>query len=203
MGETGLAPPTTRATITGLVLAGGRALRMGGVDKGLQPFRGQPLVDHAIARLAPQVAEVLVSANRNAAAYAGRGVRVVADTAADFPGPLAGMLAGLRAAHTPWLAVVPCDAPLLPADLVERLALDLAGASAAVVERGFGADDRRLEPVCCLLSTSLGDDLERWLAEGNRKVEAWLVRHATRVPFDRADDADAFANFNTLAELEG
>jgi len=196
-----LAPPG-RATITGLVLAGGRALRMGGVDKGLQTFRGRALVDHAIERLAPQVHEVLVSANRNAADYAGRGVRVIADASADFPGPLAGMLAGLRAARTPWLAVVPCDAPLLPIDLVERLAQDVAGARGAVVERDVGAGDRRLEPVCCLLATTLADDLERYLAEGGRKVEHWLLRHATPVPFDRVDDAGAFANFNTLAELE-
>jgi molybdopterin-guanine dinucleotide biosynthesis protein A len=197
----GLAPPV-KATITGLVLAGGRASRMGGVDKGLQLFRGRALVDHAIERLAPQVDEVLVSANRNAEAYAQRGVRVLADASADFPGPLAGMLAGLRAARTPWLAVVPCDAPLLPIDLVERLAQDRAGARGAVVERDLGADGRRLEPVCCLLATTLADDLERYLAEGGRKVESWLLRHATPVPFDRADDAGAFANFNTLAELE-
>jgi len=200
MHDPGMAPPT-RANTSGLVLAGGRALRMGGVDKGLQAYRGRALVDHVIERLAPQVAEILVSANRNADAYAARGVRVVADPGQDFPGPLAGMLAGLRAARTPWLAVVPCDAPLLPSDLVERLALDLAGAPGAVVERDRGGGGRGLEPVFCLLSTRLADDLERCLAEGSRKVEGWLMRHATPVPFNRADDAAAFANFNTLAEL--
>ena len=116
----------SRAAITGLVLAGGRGQRLGGVDKGLQPWHGRALVDHAIERLAPQVAEVMISANRNAADYASRGARVLADAHGDFRGPLAGMLAGLRAAATPWLAVVPCDSPRLPIDLVERLARGLA-----------------------------------------------------------------------------
>jgi molybdenum cofactor guanylyltransferase len=187
----------TRATITGLILAGGRGQRLGGVDKGLQPWRGKPLVDHALERLAPQVGTVLVSANRNAADYASRGLRVLADASDDFPGPLAGILAGLRAATTPWLAVVPCDSPRLPLDLVERLAAGLAESTGAVVRR----EDGRLEPVCCLLSTALADDLARYLAEGGRRVEGWIAGHATPVRFDRPDDAAAFANLNTPGDF--
>ena len=183
--------------LTGLILAGGRGQRLGGVDKGLQPWRGRPLVDHALARLAPQVGEVLISANRNAADYAARGARVLADASGDFPGPLAGILAGLRAASTPWLAVVPCDSPRLPADLFARLAAGLGDAPGAVVERG------RLEPVCCLLSTALADDLAGYLAEGGRKVEGWVSRHAVPVRFDRPEDAEAFANVNTPEDLTG
>ena len=196
------AAPSSDA-LTGLILAGGRGQRLGGVDKGLQPWRGLPLVDHALARLAPQVREVLISANRNAALYATRAARVLADASDDFPGPLAGILAGLRAAATPWLAVVPCDSPLLPADLFERLARGLGDVRGAVVQRDHGADGLRLEPVCCLLSTTLADDLAGYLAEGGRKVEGWVVRHATPVLFDRPDDASAFANVNTPADLEG
>ena len=187
----------TREAITGLILAGGRGQRLGGVDKGLQPWRGTPLVDHALARLAPQVREVLVSANRNVADYAARGVRVLADASDDFPGPLAGVLAGLRAASTPWLAVVPCDSPRLPVDLFARLAAGVGDASGAVVLR------ERLEPVCCLLSTALADDLERYLADGGRKVEGWVARHAVPVKFDRPEDAEAFANVNTPEDLAG
>ena len=197
-----MAAAAGRDSITGLVLAGGRGLRLGGVDKGLQAWRGLPLVDHAIARLAPQVREVMISANRNAPLYATRAARVLADASDDFPGPLAGILAGLRAAATPWLAVVPCDSPLLPVDLFERLARGLGGARGAVVQRDHGTGERRLEPVCCLLSTALADDLARYLAEGGRKVEAWVARHATPVPFDGPDDAAAFANVNTPADLE-
>jgi molybdopterin-guanine dinucleotide biosynthesis protein A len=198
------------AAITGLVLAGGRGQRMGGVDKGLQPFRGRPLAAHAIARLAPQVHEILVSANRNVDAYAALAARALVDDASDalesYPGPLAGILAGLRAARTPWLAVVPCDAPFLPLDLVARLARAAAGGTGAVVQRdhgGQGERDLRLEPVCCLLATSLSDDLAGYLASGRRKVEGWVAQHAVPVLFDRADDAAAFANFNTLDELGG
>ena len=194
--------PPARDAITGLILAGGRGQRLGGVDKGLQPWRGLPLVDHALARLAPQVREVMISANRHLPAYASRGARVLADASDDFPGPLAGILAGLRASATPWLAVVPCDSPRLPADLVERLALGLGDAPGAVVQRDHGGGVPRLEPVCCLLSTALADDLARYLADGGRKVEGWVSRHAAPVLFDRADDASAFANINTLADLE-
>ena len=197
--------PTAPApdALTGLILAGGRGQRLGGVDKGLQPWRGLPLVDHALARLAPQVREVMISANRNAADYATRAARVLPDASDDFVGPLAGILAGLRAATTPWLAVVPCDSPLLPADLFARLARGLGDAPGAVVQRDHGADGLRLEPVCCLLSTALADDLARYLAEGGRKVEGWVARHATPVLFDRPDDVSAFANVNTPADLEG
>ena len=194
--------PTREAT-TGLILAGGRGQRLGGVDKGLQPWRGLPLVDHALARLAPQVREVMISANRNASAYASRVTRVLADESDDFPGPLAGILAGLRAASTAWLAVVPCDSPRLPLDLVERLARGVGDAAGAVVQRDHGDGELRLEPVCCVLSTALADDLERYLADGGRKVEGWVSRHAATVLFDRPDDAPAFANINTLADLEG
>src|SRR6185503_5545242 len=107
----------------------------------------RPLVDHALARLAPQVREVMISANRNAPAYAARVTRVLADASDDFPGPLAGILAGLHAAPTPWLAVVPCDSPCLPADLVARLAQGLAGAPAAVAQRLHDDGALRLEPV--------------------------------------------------------
>ena len=196
-----MAAPASRAAITGLVLAGGRGQRLGGVDKGLQPWHGRALVDHAIERLAPQVGGMMISANRNAADYASRGARVLADARDDFPGPLAGILAGLCAAATPWLAVVPCDSPRLPADLVERLARGLDGRDGAVVKRDLGAAGVRLEPVCCLLSTSLAGDLARYLEDGGRKVEAWLSRHATPVRFDRPEDGAAFANINTPDDL--
>ncbi len=195
----------SRADILGLVLAGGRGQRLGSVDKGLQPWRGLPLVDHALARLRPQVREVMISANRNADVYATRATRVLADDAPDFPGPLAGILAGLRAAASAgaaWVAVVPCDSPALPADLVARLAGALSGdVRGAVVQRDHGVDGLRLEPVCCLLSTALADDLAAYLASGERKVERWLARHAAAVLFDREGDDAAFANINTPEDL--
>ena len=108
--------------ITGLVLAGGRGSRMGGVDKGLQNHHGVPLALHALLRLAPQVGLTMINANRNLAAYESMGVPVWPDALADFAGPLAGFLAGLEHCDTPYLVTVPCDSPRFPEDLVARLA---------------------------------------------------------------------------------
>ena len=111
-----------RDQITGVILAGGRGSRMGGADKGLQPYRGVPLAMHALLRLAPQVGEVMINANRNLAAYESMGAAVWPDALADYPGPLAGFLAGLEHCTTPYLVTVPCDSPHFPEDLVARLA---------------------------------------------------------------------------------
>jgi formate dehydrogenase major subunit len=199
------APPIPRGQVTGLVLAGGRGSRMGGVDKGLQPYRGRPLVAHVLERLAPQVGAVVVNANRNAEAYAAFGHPVVADAASEYAGPLAGFLAGLKACASPWLVTAPCDAPHLPADLVTRLAaaaLDRGApiALAATAEpAGPGGARRQPQPVFALLRRELADDLEAALAAGERKIDRWMARHgAVEVLFD---DATAFFNANTAADL--
>lgn len=188
---------TRREDVTGVVLAGGQGRRMGGVDKGLVPFRGVPMAAHAIARLAPQVGAVLVNANQNAEAYAALGHRVVPDAVGGFAGPLAGLHAGLSAATTPFVATVPCDSPFLPSDLVERLAAALERANADV------AVARTLDqphPVFALVRTSVRPHLEAFLAGGGRKIDAWYATlAAVEVPFD--DEADAFRNINTRDEL--
>jgi molybdenum cofactor guanylyltransferase len=186
--------------ITGLVLAGGQGSRMGGVDKGLQGHAGRPLAQHALDRLRPQVARLMVNANRHLAAYAAFGVPVVPDALSAYPGPLAGFLAGLEACETPWLLTVPCDAPLFPTDLVERLAHAAAQAEADMAMASAGPPEQaRSQPVFCLLKTSLRDSLARYLAGGERQVERWArsQRHAVA----HFDDAGAFTNVNTLAEL--
>ncbi|AKJ28953.1 molybdenum cofactor guanylyltransferase MobA [Caldimonas brevitalea] len=183
--------------ITGLVLAGGRGTRMGGVDKGLQPFRGEPLVAHALRRLAPQTTALMISANRSLPAYRGYGVPVHADALPDYPGPLAGLLSGLQHCRTPYLVSVPCDTPLFPLDLVARLAdaLGHAGADIAVARSGD-----RLQPVFCLLKTTLAGSLMRYLASGERRIAYWTAQHArVEVPFD---PPSAFFNANTLEELQ-
>lgn len=186
-----------RDDITGLVLAGGRATRMDGLDKGLVELQGRALIDRALERLQPQVASVMISANRNLERYRAFGFPVLLDAdegLEPFPGPLAGMLAGLRALRTPWLAVVPCDAPFLPADLVARLADSLAGARGAVAYVGD-----QIQPVFCLLRNDLADDLALALAHGERRAEAWL-RGIGAAPAEFLL-AENFANFNTLQEL--
>ena len=195
----------TPANLTGLVLAGGRGTRMGGVDKGLQLLHGEPLAAHVLKRLAPQTGPLLLSANRHAEVYAGLGApfgaAVVADTLAGFPGPLAGLLAGLRAAGTDFVLSAPCDSPGLPADLAARLgeALDAHGADIATVTTTDAHGQTSIHPVFALLRTSLADDLAAFLDAGERKVRAWYARHKT-VEVAFADER-AFYNINSLQEL--
>jgi molybdopterin-guanine dinucleotide biosynthesis protein A len=195
--------------ITGLVLAGGRGSRMGGIDKGLQHFNGAPLALHAVTRLRPQVGELMVNANRNLEDYAAFGTPVWPDTLADYAGPLAGFLAGLAHCRTPCLLTVPCDTPMFPLDLAARLAQALAAEDAEIAMAsaseagGDGIGGLRPQPAFCLLRVSLLADLQRFTGQGGRKIGAWTALHRTvLVPFDRpADAADAFFNANTLAEL--
>ncbi|HHC71786.1 MAG TPA: molybdenum cofactor guanylyltransferase [Thiotrichales bacterium] len=180
------------AEITGLILAGGRGRRMGGADKGLLPFRGRPLVEHLIDRLVPQVGELLINANRNRDRYGRYGLRLVSDPLTGYQGPLAGMLAGLEAAESRWLAVVPCDAPFLPEELVGRLAEAAAreGTSIAVAH-----DGERLQPVHALLTVELAGELRRFLAAGERKIDRWYGRQRLTL-VDFSDAPEAFGNLN-------
>lgn len=193
--------PVSQADITGLVLAGGRGSRMGGVDKGLQPYQGRPLVQHALQRLAPQVGALMINANRNLDTYAALGVPVWPDTLGDFPGPLAGLAAGLAHCRTPYLASVPCDSPHFPSDLVARLAAALAQAEAQIAVAAAVEDGvLRTQPVFCLLQASLLPSLLAYLHSGQRKVDRWTANH--RSVEVRFDDAAAFFNANTLADLQ-
>jgi molybdopterin-guanine dinucleotide biosynthesis protein A len=186
--------------ITGLVLAGGRGSRMGGVDKGLQLHLGVPLALHALNRLKPQVGALMLNANRNLASYQAMGVPVWPDEITDFPGPLAGMLAGLEHCGTPYLATVPCDTPNFPVDIVERLAQVLEtnnGEMATVYTHEDGK--LRAQPVFCLMKSSLRDSLKAFIDNGERKTGLFAANHhSAKVVFD---DAAAFANANTLGEL--
>lgn len=185
--------------ITGIVLAGGQGSRMGGVDKGLAPFRGRPLVAHVIERLSPQVDELLVNANRNPEAYAAFGHRVIADEIPGFAGPLAGFERGLAHARGALVATVPCDSPFVPPDLVSRLraALEAQGADIAVARTGD-----QPHPVFCLMRRGVHASLAAFLASGQRKIDKWYAAlRVTEVAFD--DEPEAFANINTRDELAG
>ncbi|HZY18284.1 MAG TPA: molybdenum cofactor guanylyltransferase MobA [Ramlibacter sp.] len=191
--------------ITGVILAGGRGSRMGGVDKGLQNFNGVPLAVHALLRLQPQVGDVMVNANRNLAAYESFGVPVWPDALADYAGPLAGFLTGLERCETTWLVTVPCDTPLFPTDLVERLLAAAQAQDAEIAMASAPEQDGQLrpQPVFCLLRRDLLESLVRFTHGGGRKIDAWTAQHRTvDVPFDApGDDPRAFFNANTLAEL--
>jgi molybdopterin-guanine dinucleotide biosynthesis protein A len=194
-----------RNAVTGVILAGGRGSRMGGADKGLQNFRGMPLAMFTLMRLGPQVGEAMINANRNLAAYESFGVPVWPDSLSDYPGPLAGFLTGLERCETDYLVTVPCDSPLFPPDLVQRLGEALEREDADIAMAAAREDDGqfRAQPVFSLLRRELMESLVRFTHGGGRKIDAWTAQHKTvLVPFDRpGDDPGAFFNANTLAEL--
>lgn len=189
-----------REDITGLVLAGGRGSRMGGVDKGLQDHRGVPLALHALRRLQPQVGTAMLSANRNLPDYEAMGVPVWSDSIEGYAGPLAGLLTGLEHARTDWLVTVPCDTPDFPPDLVDRLAEAAAAQGAEIAMAATHEDgELRAQPVFCLLRASLAPSLLAFLQAGERKFGKWTAQHRmVQVAFD---DAAAFFNANTSDEL--
>lgn len=182
------------AELAAVVLAGGRGSRMGGVDKGWVAYRGRPLVEWVLDALRPQAGEIVISANRSLDRYAATGRRVLPDTLPDFPGPLAGVLAALRAVSTPWLLVVPCDTPHLPADLAARL---LEAARAAQRPLAVAADDARTHHTCFVVQTALADDLAAALAEGERAVHRWQAKFD---PVVVRFDAAGFVNLNRPAD---
>ena len=203
--------------VTGLVLAGGRGSRMGGIDKGLQQFNGTPLAVRAASRLALQVGRVAINANRNLPIYEAFEWPVWPDNdPADYAGPLAGFLTGLARCETDYLLTVPCDTPLFPHDLVRRLADAISSADADIA---MASTLLRPQPVFSLLRvrsresarqdsradapTDMRESLQRFMRDGGRKIEAWTALHHTvLVPFDRLSDSqDAFANAKTLHEL--
>ncbi len=196
--------------ITGLILAGGRGSRMGGVDKGLQNHRGLPLALHALKRLQGQVGHVMISANRNLATYEAMGVPVwpdpmvavgAAGALGEFPGPLAGWMAALRHCETPYLLTVPCDTPQFPLDLAARLSQALLADDADIAMAACCEDGKvQLQPVFCLFKATLGESLLSYLTAGQRKIERWTALHRrTSVVFD---DPQAFFNANTADELQ-
>ena len=190
-----------QSQITGIVLAGGRGRRMGGEDKGLLPFRGRPLVSHALDALGEVAETRLINANRNLEAYASLGFPVIQDANDRFDGPLAGLLSAMRATATPYVLTVPCDTPRLTGTLLQRLVDRLPMSDAAIA---LAHDGERLHPVVMLAETRLADDLQAYLDAGERKVEHWIRRHRW-VSIDFSDAVDALANINTpddLAALE-
>lgn len=186
--------------VTGLVLAGGRGTRMGQVDKGLQPLRGMPMVQHVLQRLGAQVDRIMINANQNLETYAAFDVPVWPDALEGFAGPLAGLQTGLMHCETPLLVTAPCDSPFLPADLVARLSAAMTAEQAVLAVAVTGAGDRlQPHPVFCLAQRSLLPHLSAFLAGGGRKVDAWFADlRVARVHFDQED---AFRNINTLDEL--
>ncbi|MGP1717126.1 MAG: molybdenum cofactor guanylyltransferase MobA [Methylophilus sp.] len=177
--------------ITAVILAGGRGMRMGGVDKGLVDYQGKAMVAHVLARIQPQVDQVIINANRNFDIYPSYGAPVVTDATDQFNGPLAGFQAGLAHAQTDWILTVPCDSPLLPLDLAARLSQAIRDSNTLVAIARSASGDH---PVFCLLHRSLSADLDAFLNDGQRRVSGWQARHSPA--FVDFEDEQAFTNIN-------
>jgi molybdopterin-guanine dinucleotide biosynthesis protein A len=191
----------TSEHITGLILAGGRAQRMGGIDKGLIPFHGKPLIEFAISRLKPQVGTILINANRSITKYSHYGYPVLMDVTPDFSGPLAGFSVGLKHCKTPYLLTSPCDSPLLPTDLAKTMSVELEDHNLELVFASSKETDGKVwsQPVFCLMKSSLEDSLNAFLSKGDLKIDRWFkeLRSGTVV----FENPQAFANVNTPEEL--
>jgi molybdenum cofactor guanylyltransferase len=184
-------------SISSIILAGGRATRMNGVDKGLVLLQHKPLIAHVITRLKPQVSEIFINANREIAAYEEFGLPVLQDETADFLGPLAGFSLGLKHVKHEYLLTAPCDSPLLPLDLIERL---LSGMAEARADIAVASSDGDTHPVFCLMKKSLLPSLTEYLASGERKVSTWQ-KNQKYIEVDFSDCAEAFTNLNTFEDL--
>lgn len=184
--------------VTAIILSGGLATRMGGIDKGLVELDGKPLVQHVIERLSKQAEEILINANREIAQYQRFGYPVLQDETADFIGPLAGFSLGLQQARHEYLLTVPCDSPLIPVDLSQRL---LAALTSQNVDIAVATSEGDAHPVFSLCKRTVLPSLTAYLAQGGRKVSAWQKQQAY-VEVDFSDQAEAFINLNTLHELD-
>ncbi len=187
-----------RDQVTGIILAGGLARRMGGVDKGLVPINGRPMIAWVIDALRLQVADILINANRSHDEYGEFGCPVIDDGNREFRGPLAGFASGMQAAKTPWIVVVPCDSPLICSDLVRRLQTALANAGSQIA---VAHDGERLQPVFAMLHRDLLADLAEYLDGGGRKIDHWYDRHGYATA-DFSDAIDTFSNVNAPADKQ-
>ncbi len=188
--------------ITGLILAGGRAQRMGGIDKGLISFHGQALIESAIQALKNQVGQILINANRNITKYSTYGYPVIVDEAPDFSGPLAGFYAGLKTCKTPYLVTSPCDSPLMPPDLCAKLAEEMEGGNYQLVYASTQEVNGKIwaQPVFCLMRSDVESSLKGFLSKGDLKIDNWFKELRTSTVIFK--NTEAFANVNTPEELK-
>ena len=189
--------PDNETKITGVILAGGRASRMGDIDKGLVNLNGLPLIEHVINALKPQVFELLINANRHLDRYEQYGYPVVPDQTDDYLGPLSGILASLQAAKTDYIFTTPCDVPLLYPEIVQRM---WDKVSSQTSQPCVAHDGQRIQPLFTLLHTSLIDNLQQFLNSGERKAEIWVTR-LNPIIVDFSDQSECFININQPDDL--
>ncbi len=184
--------------VTGVILAGGQARRMGGEDKGLIRLNNKPMIEYIIAAFKPQTSKLIINANRNHAIYSSYGIEIIADNLSGFCGPLAGMASALQTIKTEYMVTAPCDSPFIPADLVQRLATAIENESADI---SVAHNGERIQPVFCMLKKSLEQSLNSYLAAGERKIDRWFEQHNYAVA-DFSDVPTTFDNVNTPEDIE-
>lgn len=184
-------------SITGVILAGGMARRMGGDDKGLKLFKGKPLIKHVITALKPQLDTIIINSNRNIEVYQQFGYQVITDSVADFCGPLAGMLSAMQFIDDNYILTAPCDAPMISAQYRQRMMETLLNEQADIA---VASDGDRMQPVFSLIPTRLQEDLAQYLAQGDRKIDLWFEQYKLAV-VDFSDQTDSFINLNTLDDI--
>jgi molybdenum cofactor guanylyltransferase len=184
--------------ITALILAGGQGSRMGGLDKGLLAWQGRPFIEYVISALKPQVAAIMINANRNLEHYQQYGLTVVSDGLSGYQGPLAGIAAALPLVKTPYLLTLPCDSPYVANDLVARM---LAALNTSQAELAVAHDGIQAQPTYALIPTDLLLNLKHFLDSGERKVRAWQAQHRVAMVDCRAI-AQMFENINTPAQYQ-
>ncbi len=183
--------------ITGIILAGGRARRMGGQDKGLIQLARKPMIEYVLNAIEPQVDAIIINANRNQKVYGKYGYPVVADQIGGYCGPLAGMASGLQAAKTPFIVTAPCDTPLIPDDLVHKLYSILQDEDAEICTAHANG---RLQPVFTLMKSELLSSMLDFLNSGERKIDKWFEKHRLAIA-DFSEQAETFININSAEEL--
>lgn len=183
--------------ITGVILAGGQARRMGGEDKGLIVLGNKPMVEYIIDIFQPQVANLLINANRNQSVYAEYGTQVISDDLSGYCGPLAGMASAMTKIETNYLVTTPCDSPFIPLDLVKRLAIPFINKENEI---SVAHDGERIQPVFCMLKSSVQHSLNSYLQSGERKIDRWFEQHKTTL-VDFSDTPETFENINTQEDI--
>ena len=183
--------------ITGVILAGGKARRMGGADKGLVQFRGKPLIEHVIQAFEPQVGNLLINANRNHEIYKNYGFDIVSDESEDYCGPLAGILSALNKIDTPYLATAPCDTPFISRNIVAKLSLSILSEK---TEISVAHNGDRLQPVFCVMKKDLITSINNYLRKGGRKIDQWFKQHSVTI-VDLSNEIKCFENFNSKEEI--
>ena len=179
--------------ISAVILAGGKARRMGGEDKGLIELNDRPMLDYIISALRPQAGDIIINANRNRERYRAFGYPVIEDMLGDYFGPLAGMATGMQAAARPFMLAVPCDSPFIPAHLAATLYHAMRNENTGL---SVAHDGERMQPVFALLNCKLLPDLLAYLDEGGRKIDTWYARHRPALA-DFSQSAEMFLNLNT------